>query len=54
LILVDSNFGVISKPPNILVIMGDHLGFSDIGSFGSEISTLNLDAIAKISLELSE
>jgi arylsulfatase A-like enzyme len=32
--------------PNILVIMGDDLGFSDIGSFGSEISTPNLDAIA--------
>ena len=32
--------------PNILVIMGDDYGFSDIGSFGSEISTPNLDAIA--------
>src|SRR5215218_831053 len=30
-----------SNPPNILVIMGDDLGFSDIGSFGSEISTPN-------------
>ncbi len=35
------------KRPNILVIMGDDLGFSDIGSFGSEISTPNLDALAK-------
>lgn len=33
--------------PNILVIMGDDLGFSDIGSFGSEISTPNLDTLAK-------
>ena len=32
--------------PNILVIMGDDLGFSDIGSFGSEILTPNLDALA--------
>ena len=32
--------------PNILVIMGDDFGFSDIGSFGSEISTPNLDALA--------
>ena len=32
--------------PNILVIMADDYGFSDIGSFGSEISTPNLDAIA--------
>lgn len=35
------------KPPNILVIMGDDFGFSDLGSFGSEIHTPNLDAIAK-------
>lgn len=35
-----------SERPNILVIMGDDLGFSDIGSFGSEISTTNLDALA--------
>jgi hypothetical protein len=25
--------------PNFLVIVGDDLGFSDIGAFGSEIST---------------
>jgi arylsulfatase A-like enzyme len=36
-----------NKRPNILAIMGDDLGFSDIGSFGSEISTPNLDALAK-------
>jgi arylsulfatase A-like enzyme len=35
-----------SERPNILVIMGDDLGFSDIGSFGSEISTPNLDQLA--------
>ena len=33
--------------PNFLVIVGDDFGYSDIGSFGSEISTPNLDAIAK-------
>jgi arylsulfatase len=36
-----------TKPPNILAIVGDDLGFSDIGSFGSEISTPNLDQLAK-------
>ena len=35
------------KRPNILLIMGDDFGFSDIGSFGSEISTPNLDSIAE-------
>jgi arylsulfatase A-like enzyme len=32
--------------PNILLIVGDDFGYSDIGSFGSEISTPNLDQIA--------
>jgi arylsulfatase A-like enzyme len=32
--------------PNVLLIVADDLGFSDIGSFGSEISTPNLDQIA--------
>ena len=35
------------KRPNILLIMGDDFGFSDIGPFGSEISTPNLDMISK-------
>ncbi|HET8794022.1 MAG TPA: sulfatase-like hydrolase/transferase, partial [Nitrososphaeraceae archaeon] len=33
--------------PNILVIMGDDFGFSDLGIFGSEISTPNLDQLGK-------
>ena len=36
-----------AKKPNFLVIMGDDFGYSDIGSFGSEVSTPNLDALAK-------
>jgi arylsulfatase A-like enzyme len=36
-----------AQKPNFLVIMGDDFGYSDIGSFGSEISTPNLDALAK-------
>ena len=33
--------------PNILLIVADDLGFSDLGAFGGEISTPNLDALAR-------
>jgi arylsulfatase len=34
------------KRPNIVLIMADDMGFSDIGCYGSEIKTPNLDALA--------
>ncbi|MEZ5399402.1 MAG: arylsulfatase [Bryobacteraceae bacterium] len=33
--------------PNILLIMADDMGFSDLGCYGGEISTPNIDALAK-------
>jgi arylsulfatase len=36
-----------TKRPNFLVIVADDLGFSDCGCFGSEISTPNIDALAR-------
>jgi hypothetical protein len=36
-----------TRRPNIVIILGDDLGFSDMGSFGSEIKTPNLDSLAK-------
>jgi arylsulfatase len=38
---------VVAKRPNILYIMADDLGYSDIGAFGGEIDTPNLDALAR-------
>ncbi len=40
--------------PNIIVIMVDDMGFSDIGCYGSEIPTPNLDALAKNGVAFSQ
>lgn len=42
------------RQPNIIVILADDLGFSDIGAFGSEIKTPNLDKLAKNGLILKQ
>ncbi|MBX2850399.1 MAG: arylsulfatase [Phycisphaeraceae bacterium] len=40
--------------PNILVIMADDLGFADIGCFGAEIQTPNLDKLADNGLRFTQ
>ena len=39
--------------PNFLIIVADDLGFSDVGAFGGEIDTPNLDALAERGLKLT-
>ena len=41
-------------PPNIIIIMTDDMGFSDIGCYGSEIETPNLDLLAKQGLRFTQ
>ena len=41
------------RRPNIVVIVADDWGFSDVGSFGSEIATPNLDALARSGMRFS-
>ena len=43
----------VSQRPNILLIVADDLGYSDIGVFGGEIDTPNLDALAKDGIQLT-
>ena len=38
---------LLSKRPNILLIMADDLGFSDLGCYGGEIETPHLDQLAE-------
>ena len=40
--------------PNIVIILADDMGFSDMGSFGGEINTPNLDALAKDGVRFSQ
>lgn len=39
-------FGAAESRPNILIVMADDMGFSDIGVTGGEIPTPNIDALA--------
>jgi arylsulfatase A-like enzyme len=39
--------------PNILIILIDDMGFADIGSYGSEISTPNIDRLAAAGVRFS-
>ena len=40
--------------PNIVMIVADDMGFSDLGCYGSEISTPNIDALAEKGLRYSQ
>ncbi|WP_373497615.1 arylsulfatase [Aquiflexum sp.] len=40
--------------PNIIIIMADDMGYSDIGFFGAEIATPNIDQLAKNGLVMTQ
>ncbi len=42
------------KRPNILLVVVDDMGYSDIGPFGGEIDTPNLDALAKSGMRFTD
>ena len=48
-----SSAPVTSKRPNVLLIVADDMGYSDIGPFGGEIATPTLEALAKEGLQLT-
>ena len=54
-VLLLSALATASPPaqPNVIVILADDLGFSDLGCYGSEIPTPHLDALAKNGLRFT-
>ena len=53
-VLLFSLTSVFADRPNIVLIMADDLGFSDLGCYGSEIQTPNLDRLANNGLKFSQ
>lgn len=43
----------VAPPPNIIVLLADDLGFSDLGCYGSEIRTPHLDRLARGGVTMS-
>ena len=43
----------VDRRPNILLIVADDMGYTDLGSFGSEIPTPNLDELAHSGIRLT-
>lgn len=54
LAFLTSNLGFTAERPNIILIMSDDMGYSDIGCYGGEINTPNLDALAANGLRFTQ
>jgi arylsulfatase A-like enzyme len=56
LLAIGTAYAAEAKPtrPNVLLILADDVGFSDIGCYGGEIKTPNLDALAANGLRFTQ
>ena len=54
LVLFQGAIGRADERPNIVVIMCDDMGWSDIGCYGGEVSTPHLDRLAKEGLRFTQ
>ncbi len=43
-----------AKRPNILLILADDVGYSDLGCFGGEIETPNLDRLSRGGVRMTQ
>ncbi|HEY2411326.1 MAG TPA: arylsulfatase [Pirellulaceae bacterium] len=53
LFAVESN-GPAAERPNVVIFLADDLGYSDLGCYGGDIQTPNLDALAKNGLRFTQ
>lgn len=51
---VSVSAAVPSERPNIIIIMADDMGYSDLGCYGSEIQTPNLDSLASEGIRFTQ
>jgi len=49
-----SQADVVNQRPNILLVVADDLGWTDIGSYGGEIDTPNLDGLAEQGVKFND
>jgi len=49
----DNQENIQTEQPNIILILADYMGFSDLGCFGSEIQTSHLDKLAENGVRLT-
>jgi arylsulfatase len=52
-VVSNKNIQIKDGRPNILIIMVDDMGYSDLGAYGSEISTPNIDQLASSGLMMN-
>jgi arylsulfatase len=46
--------GAAAKKPNVVIFFADDMGYSDIGCYGGEIETPNLDRLASGGLRFTQ
>ena len=54
LIAVSQSSAAETSPPNIVVVLVDDMGFSDLGCYGSEIETPHIDSLAENGLRFTQ
>jgi len=54
LVLLGSWLSARAAPPNIVIVLVDDMGFSDVGCYGGEIETPNIDRLANRGLRFTQ